>query len=112
MKKEPRINGLFIVGLIFFLSFFSLFFYKPSDEDTENKTESSLEIDYELTSDGYIDTVILREDKGTTIINSKEYLITFVRIGENEEPHYELDTENKTLELFNSEIPSYRYNNS
>lgn len=91
-----------------------LIWFAPS---SKNKEESSgvinfygtLDVTYQLTNDGYIDKVIIKDNEGTSVINSEEYLISFSLIDKDEVPKYELNPSNKTLKIFDSKYPSEKY---
>lgn len=89
-----------------------MFIYSGGLEPVYNLGNSQevepLTFNYYLDDGGYINKVIIKEDGYTTVIDSKEYVISYQHI-DNQEQFYELDGDSKTLRIYSPQYPSEQY---
>lgn len=107
----PLTIGIFAIGIVMYVFMGNSIIHDKKEEliAEREEVEKSTIIEYSLTDEGYISEVTIKSEDSTTIINSRDFVITFVYEEDAEYTRYDLQPYNKRLTIYSSEYPSDKY---
>lgn len=107
----PLTLGVFAIGVVLFVFMGNRIMLDKKEEliAEREEVEKSTIIEHSLTDEGYISEVTIKSEDSTTVINSRDFVITFVYEEDAEYTRYNLRPYIKRLTIYSSKYPSDKY---